>query len=119
MVGSIHLRKTPRTALFCLALAPLLAGCADASGIVSREPAYHVALNSVESEAQLIDQLRAAGYHDILVTPLFPTTIDVHGFVSPVDPEARTMPAHFGWNGWAVKDGQIFDIYVDRAAGGR
>jgi hypothetical protein len=122
MFGNINVKGLPGAALLYLALALPLGSCAGSPGIIEDSPEFHTPIVGVASDAQLIEQLRAAGFEDIRVTPFYPNDIDrrpelTHGFVSADDPDAKVAPVHFGWNGTAVRDSRFFDIYVDRADG--
>lgn len=92
-------------------------------GLVTRTPMVHLPMPGTASYAQLIQQLQAQGYADIKLTPLSPNLFDprpelMHPdltFTSAKDDAARDTPIHAGWNGTAVKNGTMFEVYVDRA----
>ncbi len=93
---------------------------AVAEDFVTGEMAVHVAVPGPESEAQLIEQLQARGFAGIKVTDVSPTFWDarpdyLHGFTSATDPAAQAAAVHQGWNGTAMKDGRVYNVYVDTA----
>jgi hypothetical protein len=76
-------------------------------------------VTGLTSEAQLMRQLGSQGYHDVKLSPNDPNVFDphpelMHGVTSPDDPEAQITAVHIGWNGTAVKNGEIANVYVDR-----
>ena len=120
MFSNFAVKEPARAALLYLALASPLASCAR--DIIDDMPSVHTSIAGVASEAQLIARLQSSGYTDIRVTPLHPNGMDrrpelMYAFSSADDEEAQVTPVHFGWNGTAVKDGRIVDVYVDRARG--
>jgi hypothetical protein len=86
--------------------------------LVTPVPSVHLAVAGVTSCAQLIQRLQSQGYTDIKMTEDYPNILDPrpeirHGYSTAEDPEAQDAPAHYGWMGTAVKDGQTANIYVD------
>lgn len=92
-------------------------------GLVTRTPMVHVPLAGTATYAVLIGRLRAEGYADVKLTPLSPNRFDprpelMHPdlTITSADTDAaRETTVHRGWNGTAVKGGQTFEVYVDRA----
>ena len=126
----------PRIAALSLALAvPAVSAAVQAAnaetatpdesyvfGLVTLTPMMHVPMAGAASYAQLIRLLQSQGYADIKVTPLSPNSFDprpelMHPdltFTSAADDAARDTAIHAGWNGTAVKNGRMVEVYVDR-----
>jgi hypothetical protein len=73
---------------------------------------------AVMSEAQVRQQLKAQGYHNIRLTPIEPNPLDSepqlqHDGNSPST--LRHEATHVGWNGTASKDGRRVNVYVSRS----
>jgi hypothetical protein len=91
------------------------------AGLITSVPSAHLAVAGVASCAQLIQLLQSQGYIDIKMTDDYPNLLDPrpeirHGYSTPDDLEAQVTPAHYGWMGTAVKDGQTVNVYVDRSS---
>jgi hypothetical protein len=69
------------------------------------------------TQAQLISGLEAHGYRDValgneVASPGKPHPELLAGVHSADDPEAQKTSVHLGWNGTAVKDGELVNIYL-------
>jgi len=87
---------------------------AHADGLLSKAPVVHVAVVGVESQAHLAQSLSAMGYSDIALTTVAADPTHPHPELNPeftADPQ--DTPVRSGWNGVAVKDGKIVQVYAD------
>jgi hypothetical protein len=93
---------------FCL---PLRANAAEFAATL----AVHVQVTGLESQAQLADGLRALGYHDVVLSSVYPSPENPVPEENPSETShPEQVPVHFGWNGVAVKDGKTYQVYADR-----
>ena len=101
--------------LSVLALPFLAAHPARADGIFSMVPTVRVAVPKVESQAQLADRLRAQGYTNVILssTPASPANPYPQNN-STLTSHPEQTPVHAGWNGVAMKEGQIVQVYAER-----
>lgn len=74
----------------------------------------HIAVDGVQSQAQLAQALSAQGYSDIALSAVAADPTHPHPELNPdfvAHPQAT--PVRSGWNGVAVKDGKTVQIYAD------
>ncbi len=99
--------------ILCLPLGGTQA--AEPEGLFSRVATVHIFVPETQSQAQLADQLRAQGYANVVLSSTYPSPADPHPELNPtLTSRPDQVPVHAGWNGVAVKDGQIVQVYVDR-----
>jgi hypothetical protein len=69
------------------------------------------------TQEQLNGLLKAQGYTDIKLSEVSPTSAQPRPDISCRTPEsqAAVTATHKGWNGTAMKDGKLQNIYVDAA----
>ncbi len=97
----------------CLPLSATQA--AEPEGLISRVATVHVTVPDAVSQAQLADQLRAQGYAGVVLSSTYPSPADPHPELNPtLTSHPEQVPVHSGWNGIAVRDGQVVQVYVDR-----
>jgi hypothetical protein len=115
MSSNLRLSVVTRMGSLAVSAIGLLTMPAAAGDLVTAPAAVHVADPGVLSDAQLAEQLRAAGYTDIKLTSERPTQFTPRPEISAAvsEGEAPATAAHPGWNGTALKDGRTVDIYVD------
>jgi hypothetical protein len=78
-------------------------------------PTVHVAFHEGESQSQLAERLRALGYGDIVLSSVYASPANPHPEIYPwATAHPEQTPVHDGWNGIAVKDGQMVQVYADR-----
>jgi hypothetical protein len=99
-----------------VAIALLASGlqAAKADDLVTTAPTVHVTVSGVESQARLAEILRGQGYGDIVLADTAPTFAAPHPELNSqriAHPEIT--PVREGWNGVAVKDGKVIEIYAD------
>jgi hypothetical protein len=88
---------------------------AQSLDVFSTTPTVHIAVPTVESQAQLADQLRALGYTDVVLSSVYATPANPRPQANPAfTSNPQGTPVHEGWNGVAVKDGQIVQVYADQ-----
>lgn len=98
---------------FCLPLLGVPA--ARAADVIARVPTLHVVASGLQSQAQLADQLRAQGYMDVVMSAIYPSpAIPNPERNSTLTSHPEQTPVHEGWNGVAVRNGQLVQVYVDR-----
>jgi hypothetical protein len=68
---------------------------------------------AIATQAQLIERLQAQGYSDVKLSTSLPNTFDPHPELEPDGADPRTTAVHEGWNGTAVKGGDIVNVYID------
>ena len=100
--------------LTALYVPAIVTSSARADGWISHVPTVHIAVANTESQAQLADQLRARGYTDVVLSSVPATPANPHpeGNATLTNYPEQT-PVRSGWNGVAVKDGQIVQVYAD------
>ncbi len=97
-----------------LVLPSLLARPAQADGLFSRVPTVSVSVPKLETQAQLASRLRAQGYTDVVLSSTYPSPANPHPEANPtLTGHPEQTPVHSGWNGVAVKDGQLVQVYAD------
>ncbi len=90
------------------------AGAASAEGLIGMAPSVHLAVQNVSSQAQLAETLRSQGYSDIRLSEVAATPATPHPErISSLTDHPEKVPVHSGWNGVAVKNGQVVQVYVD------
>jgi hypothetical protein len=98
-----------------LVIAVLLLSGRDAVAgeLISRTPVVHVQVEAGTSQAKVIEELRAQGYSEIKMSALAANPQNPHPerMTDAIDHPEKT-PARQGWNGVAVKDGQLVQVYV-------
>ena len=109
--------RLPIVAVSLAILCQPLIGAQTASAVelISRTPTVHIAVTGVESQAQLANQLRSQGFSDIVLSAIYPSPMNPHpetDSASTSHPEQT--PVHSGWNGIAVKEGQVVQVFVDQ-----
>lgn len=77
-------------------------------------PSVHVAVSGVESQAQLISQLKSEGYKDIQLSDFSPNMDNPQPQCTSPAKALTTTPVHSGWNGTAYRAGKQYNVYVDR-----
>lgn len=88
---------------------------APAAEFITETPTLHVHVAGTESQAQLADRLRSQGYADVIMSSVYPSPADPLPWRNPtLTSHPEQTPVHAGWNGVAVKDGQVIQVYVDR-----
>ncbi|MCB5945625.1 hypothetical protein [Acidocella sp. KAb 2-4] len=93
-----------------------LAQPAAAMGFFGPTPSVKVPAAGLESQAQLATQLQAEGYSNVTLSAAAPSLADPHPELNPTETSAPAQtPVHAGWNGTAVKDGKIVQVYVTRS----
>ena len=86
-----------------------------AAEFITEVPTLHVRVPGIESQAQLADRLRAQGYADVIMSSVYPSPADPLPWRNPtLTSHPEQTPVRQGWNGVAVKDGQVIQVYVDR-----
>ena len=112
----MRFQRLPLLALSLSALCLPVTGtkAAHADGWISHVPTVHIAVANAESQAQLAEQLRARGYTDVVLSsvPATPAIPHPEGNSTLIIHPEQT-PVRSGWNGVAVKDGQIVQVYAD------
>ena len=108
--------------ILCIASLPLAAGLAAApafaNGLISWTPTVHVTIRGVESQAALGSQLRVQGYSRLVFSAFLPNTATPHPELLPSGTNApEWTPAHPGWNGVGMRNGETVQIFVDLAGG--
>lgn len=98
------------------AAALLLAVALGASSFAIAQTAGETTPPCVNQE-QLNNILKAQGYSDIKLSEVSPSAGKPRPDIScRSDPaNAAATPTHNGWNGTAMKDGKLHNIYVDAA----
>ena len=92
------------------AAVPAMAACDQA---ICPVPTVQVNLNRVESQAQLADQLRQEGYSQIRMSAYEPASTDPRPDLTMPNADPAQTSVHTGWNGTAVRDGSVMNIYVN------
>jgi hypothetical protein len=99
--------------LMALGLPFLGAPAARADDLFSRVPTVHVPIPGLASQAQLAEQLHALGYSDVILSSTYPSPANPHPELNPtLTSHPEQTPVHAGWNGIAVKDGQLVQVYA-------
>ncbi len=90
------------------------ASAASAETLVGMAPTVHLAVQKVTSQSQLAEMLRSQGYSDIHLSAVAATPATPHPeLISSLTDHPEKVPVRSGWNGVAVKDGQVVQVYVD------
>jgi hypothetical protein len=88
---------------------------AHAEGVFSRVPTVHVAINMLQSQAQLAEQLRGEGYMDVVLSSAYPSLANPTPQNNPtLTNHPEQTPVHSGWNGVALRNGVTFQVYAGR-----
>ncbi|WP_298283627.1 hypothetical protein [Acidocella sp.] len=103
------------SALSALSLAAGLLGATPAlaadGALFAATPSVTVAVQGVESQAQLAQQLSAQGYSNVSLSGTAPNLANPHPELNGATNLAST-PVQNGWNGTAQKDGETVQIYA-------
>lgn len=98
-------------------IAPAMAQVGPAPGtctqVICPFPTTHVTLNGVESQAQLVAQLRAQGYTHIRMSDSMPNCMTPRPDLTRPTSDLEHTPVHKGWNGTAMKNGNLVSIFAD------
>jgi len=90
------------------------AGLASANGLISATPAVHLSIPAGSTQSQLAEKLRALGYDAIKLSAVPAQPVDPHPELNPtLTDHPELTPVRSGWNGVAVKDGQLVQVFVD------
>ncbi len=112
--------RSPRSSFLAVGLIALglpFAGTriAHAEDFISRVPTLHVAINQLQNQAQLAEQLRGEGYMDVVLSSTYPSPANPNPQNNPtLTSHPEQTPVHSGWNGVAVRNGVTFQVYADR-----
>lgn len=112
-MSSQHVR-TVAIGLASLTLPLLTTSFARADGLFAPVPTVRVAVSGVETQAQLADRLRAQGYSGVVMSSTPASPANPHPEANPtLTSHPEQTPVHAGWNGIAVKDGELVQVYAD------